>query len=61
VFGKNFSSIRLIAMQCNVELLRERSWFDIPIVYGESARAILALEKGTSGERAFRERVYEMA
>jgi hypothetical protein len=42
-------------MQRNLELLRERSWFDIPIVYNNGRRAILAIEKGTPGERAFAE------
>jgi hypothetical protein len=36
----------------NVELLKERSWFDIPIVYANGSRAILTMEKGASGERA---------
>jgi hypothetical protein len=39
----------------NIQLLKERSWFDIPVVYGNNRRAILALEKGTPGERAFAE------
>ena len=37
----------------NVQLLKERPWFDIPVVYTNNRRAILALEKGTPGERAF--------
>jgi hypothetical protein len=37
----------------NVQLLKERSWFDIPVVYNNGTRAILAVEKGTPGERAF--------
>jgi len=37
----------------NVQLLKERAWFDIPVVYTNNRRAILALEKGTPGERAF--------
>jgi hypothetical protein len=37
----------------NVQLLKERAWFDIPVVYNNNRRAILALEKGTPGERAF--------
>jgi hypothetical protein len=37
----------------NIALLKERSWFDIPIVYNSNKRAILAVEKGTPGERAF--------
>ena len=39
----------------NLQLLKERSWFDIPIVYNNNRRAILALEKGTPGERVFEE------
>jgi hypothetical protein len=42
-------------MQRNIQLLKERAWFDIPVVYGNNRRAILALEKGTPGERAFAE------
>jgi hypothetical protein len=41
--------------QRNLQLLRERTWFDIPIVYNNGRRAILAVEKGTPGERAFEE------
>jgi hypothetical protein len=37
----------------NIQLLKERPWFDIPIVYANNRRAILAMEKGTPGERAF--------
>jgi hypothetical protein len=37
----------------NVQLLKERAWFDIPVVYSNNRRAIMALEKGTPGERAF--------
>jgi hypothetical protein len=40
-------------MQRNVQLLKERSWFDIPIIYNNNRRAILALEKGIPGEQAF--------
>jgi hypothetical protein len=39
----------------NIQLLKERPWFDIPIVYTNGRRAILAVEKGTPGERAFAE------
>ena len=39
--------------QRNVQLLKERAWFDIPVVYNNNRRAILALEKGATGERAF--------
>jgi hypothetical protein len=40
-------------VQRNTQLLKERTWFDIPIVYNNGSRAILAVEKGTPGERAF--------
>ena len=39
----------------NIALLKERSWFDIPVIYENNRRAILALEKGTPGERVFAE------
>jgi hypothetical protein len=42
-------------VQRNVQLLKERAWFDIPIVYTNGGRAILAMEKGAPGERAFAE------
>jgi len=42
-------------VQRNVQLLKERPWFDIPVVYGDGKRAIIAIEKGTPGERAFTE------
>jgi hypothetical protein len=40
-------------MQRNITLLKSRPWFDVPIVYSDGRRAILAVEKGTPGERAF--------
>jgi hypothetical protein len=42
-------------LQRNVQLLKDRTWFDIPIVYTDGRRAILAVEKGTPGETAFAE------
>lgn len=39
----------------NLQLLKERSWFDIPVVYANQRRAIIAVEKGAPGERAFNE------
>ncbi len=41
--------------QRNIQMLKERDWFDIPIVYTSGKRAILAMEKGTPGARAFEE------
>ena len=42
-------------VQRNIQLLKERPWFDIPIVYTNGGRAILAMEKGPPGDRAFAE------
>jgi len=39
--------------QRNIQLLKERSWFDVPLVYVNQRRAIIAIEKGAPGERAF--------
>ena len=39
----------------NLQLLKERSWFDVPLVYVNQRRAIIAIEKGAPGERAFNE------
>jgi len=40
-------------VQRNIQLLKDRPWFDIPIVYNNGGRAILAVEKGPPGDRAF--------
>jgi hypothetical protein len=40
-------------VQRNTQLLKDKPWFDIPIVYTGGGRAILALEKGPPGDRAF--------
>jgi hypothetical protein len=40
-------------MQRNLQLLKERGWFDVLIVYNNNSRAILTMEKGPPGERAF--------
>jgi hypothetical protein len=37
----------------NLQLLKERSWFDVPLVYVNQRRAIIAIEKGAPGDRAF--------
>ncbi|MGB8575265.1 MAG: hypothetical protein WCD56_01715 [Pseudolabrys sp.] len=42
-------------LQRNIQLLKERDWFDIPVVYASGKRAILAMEKGTPGARALEE------
>ena len=38
----------------NIQLLKERSWFDMPMVYANQRRAILAIEKGVAGDEVFR-------
>jgi hypothetical protein len=40
-------------MQRNLKLLKEDPWFDIMFLYSNGNRAILAIEKGTAGEKAF--------
>jgi hypothetical protein len=44
-----------IDKQRNIQMLKDRDWLDIPIVYTSGKRAILAIEKGTPGQRAFEE------
>ena len=40
--------------QRNVHMLLERPWFDIPINYVSQRRAILAIEKGGTGDQVFK-------
>ncbi len=37
----------------NIQLLREGSWFDVPILYGDQTRALITFEKGIPGDRVF--------
>jgi hypothetical protein len=39
----------------NVQLLRSQQWMDIPFVYNNGRRAVLAFEKGGAGEKAMAE------
>ncbi len=41
------------AVATNTELLRSRSWIDIPLTYRNGRRALLTLEKGPAGSEAF--------
>ena len=41
------------AVQLNLKLLRERNWIDLPISYGNGRRALLTLEKGSTGAEVF--------
>ena len=42
-------------MQRNLQLLKERAWFDVLIVNVNNSRSILTMEKGAPGDRAFAE------
>ncbi|WP_420407154.1 hypothetical protein [Hoeflea sp.] len=41
------------ARQANTELMRDRNWIDIPVVYGNGRQALITLEKGASGTEVF--------
>ena len=41
------------AVDTNTSLMRRMSWIDIPIAYKTGRRALITLEKGLPGERAF--------
>jgi hypothetical protein len=37
----------------NIQLLREGSWFDVPILFSDQTRALLTFEKGIPGDKVF--------
>jgi hypothetical protein len=37
----------------NLQLLREGSWFDIPILFSDQTRALISFEKGIPGDKVF--------
>jgi uncharacterized caspase-like protein len=37
----------------NLRLLKERAWLDLPLVYANQRRAIIAIEKSSPGDQAF--------
>jgi hypothetical protein len=41
------------ARQANTELMRDRNWIDIPVVYGNGRQALITLEKGATGSEVF--------
>lgn len=43
------------AVDTNMSLIRRQSWIDIPIAYKTGRRALITLEKGLPGEKAFDE------
>jgi hypothetical protein len=44
-----------VDMKRNIQLLKGKQWFDILIVFNNGDRAILTIEKGADGERAFKD------
>jgi hypothetical protein len=40
-------------VELNVQLLRDGSWFDIPILFNDQTRALITFEKGIPGDRVF--------
>jgi hypothetical protein len=40
-------------VQCNIRLLTELSFLDMPVIYGDGRRGIITIGKGADGERAF--------
>ena len=43
------------AIDTNLKLMRNQHWLDIPISYRNGRRALISLEKGAPGEKAFNE------
>lgn len=41
------------AVALNTSLLRDRNWIDLPVAYGNGQRALLTLEKGSTGAEVF--------
>jgi len=42
-----------LGLDRNLQLLKERTWFYVPLVYNDGGRALLSVEKDPRGERAF--------
>jgi hypothetical protein len=51
--GRFLGGLSKVNLRQNLQLLRDRTWFDIPIGYTNQHRAILAIEKGDEGQRVF--------
>ncbi len=49
------------AVKANVELLKTRNWMDIPLTYRNGRRALITLEKGSSGTDIFNKVMAEWA
>jgi hypothetical protein len=54
---KGFFIFALAAISApqNLQLLKEREWFDVPFAYANGTRAVISFEKGEPGGRAFAE------
>ena len=44
-------------IETNIDLLRNQSWIDVPIIYRSGRRALMTMEKGLTGERIFEEAI----
>lgn len=49
------------ARKVNTDLMKTRSWIDIPVVYRNNRRALLTFEKGATGTEAFDKALAEWA
>jgi len=49
------------SVETNMNLLRQQSWIDIPIVYKSGRRALITLEKGIPGNKVFDEALKDWA
>ena len=49
------------ARKVNTDLMKARSWIDIPVVYRNNRRALLTFEKGSTGTEAFDKALQEWA
>ena len=56
VSGNSFEfDLGRLGLDRNLQLLKERTWFYVPLVYDDGGRALLSIEKDPRGERAFRD------
>jgi hypothetical protein len=51
-FFAGFSNVEADRVR-NLQLLKQRQWFDLQLVYTSQRRAVIAIDKGPPGERAF--------
>ncbi len=41
----------------NLDLIKSRDWIDVPLIYSNGRRALLTMQKGDDGRKAFEEAV----